>query len=210
MMKWTALVAGFAFAAALTAATEASAQYSGPRASNANYADDGSYGSPRRTYSAGDIVDRGHKFFGSTTRGLGGIVEKAVSTWGEPDAYILGEEGSGAFVGGLRYGEGKLFTQGGGDGGDRHVYWQGPSLGFDFGGDGARTMILVYNLRSPDMLFSRFAGINGSAYLVGGFGMTALKDYNVVLVPIRTGLGARLGVNVGYLKFTQNSTWNPF
>ncbi|MFC3694725.1 DUF1134 domain-containing protein [Chenggangzhangella methanolivorans] len=210
-MKWNALVAGLAFGAAmLTAAADAHAQYSGPRAANANYAEDGGYGSPRQTYSAGDIVDRGHKFFGSTTRGLGGIVEKAVSTWGEPDAYILGEEGSGAFVGGLRYGEGKLFTQGGGDQGDRHVYWQGPSLGFDFGGDGARTMILVYNLTSPDMLYSRFAGINGSAYLVGGFGMTALKDYNVVLVPIRTGLGARLGVNVGYLKFTPQSTWNPF
>ncbi|PZQ17121.1 MAG: DUF1134 domain-containing protein [Ancylobacter novellus] len=211
-MMWKSLVAGLALGAALAAPTSASAQYSGPRASNAAYSQDDAYGSPRKTYSSGEIVDRGHRFFGSTTRGLAGVVEKAVSTWGEPDAYILGEEGSGAFVGGLRYGEGKLFTQGGArsDAGDMHVYWQGPSLGFDFGGDGARTMILVYNLTSPDMLFSRFAGVNGSAYLVGGFGMTALKDYNVVLVPIRTGVGARLGVNVGYLKFTRNSTWNPF
>jgi hypothetical protein len=206
-MNWKTLVAGLAVGAAVALPTAASAQDGGPRATNAAYSE-GDYGSPRKTYSAGEIVDRGHSFFGSTTRGLASVVEKANSIWGEPDAYILGEEGSGAFVGGLRYGEGKLFTRGGE--GDRHVYWQGPSLGFDFGGDGARTMILVYNLNSPEALFSRFVGINGSAYLVGGVGMTALKDYNVVLVPIRTGLGARLGVNVGYLKFTDRSTWNPF
>lgn len=210
-MMWKTLVAGLAFGAALTAATTASAQDPGPRATNATYSE-GEYGSPRRTFSAAEIVDKGHSFFGSTTRGLAGVVEKAVSNWGEPDGYILGEEGAGAFVGGLRYGEGKLFTRGGADGdaGDRHVFWQGPSLGFDFGGDGARTMILVYNLRGPDALYKRFVGVDGSAYLVGGFGMTALKDYDTVLVPIRTGLGARLGVNVGYLKFTPQATWNPF
>jgi hypothetical protein len=200
----TTLVAALAIGAALAAPAAASAQ----QAVAAAYSE-GEYGSPRQSFSAGEIVDRGHKFFGSTTRGLAGIVEKANSIWGEPDAYILGEEGSGAFIGGLRYGEGRLFTRNG-EGGDRHVYWQGPSLGFDFGGDGARTMILVYNLSSPEALMSRFVGVNGSAYLIGGFGMTALKDYNVVLVPIRTGLGARLGVNVGYLKFTDRSTWNPF
>jgi hypothetical protein len=211
-MTWKTLVAGralgVALAASLAAYCGAPSSALAQQATNAAYSE-GEYGSPRNTYSAGEIVERGHSFFGSTTRGLAGIVEKANSMWGEPDAYILGEEGSGAFVGGLRYGEGKLFTRGGGEG-DRRVYWQGPSLGFDFGGDGARTMILVYNLNSADALFSRFVGVNGSAYLVGGFGMTALKDYNVVLVPIRTGLGARIGVNVGYLKFTDRSTWNPF
>jgi hypothetical protein len=206
-MIWKSLAASLALGAGLVAATGASAQYAGPRSENAAYSDQAEYGQ-RKTYSASEIVDRGHAFFGSTTRGLAGVVEKATSMWGEPDGYILGEEGSGAFVGGLRYGEGNLFTRSGET--NRRLYWQGPSLGFDFGGDGARTMILVYNLRSPDEIYSRFAGVDGSAYLIGGFGMTALKDYNVVLVPIRTGLGARLGVNVGYLKFTQNSTWNPF
>ncbi|HVI30374.1 DUF1134 domain-containing protein [Hansschlegelia sp.] len=202
-----ALVTSLALGVGVMGATTASAQYyNQPRAESAAYSRDDE--GPRRTYSVSEIVDRGNSFFGSTTRGLAGIVEKATSIWGEPNAYILGEEGSGAFVGGLRYGEGKLFTRDGGP--DNRVYWQGPSLGFDFGGDGARTMILVYNLRSPNALFSRFAGVNGSAYLVGGFGMTALKDYDTVLVPIRTGVGARLGVNVGYLKFTQRSTWNPF
>jgi hypothetical protein len=204
-MTFKALVATLAFGAGLLAAAPAEAQDTGPRMNRVAYSE-GEYGA-RKTYSAGEIVDRGHAFFGSTTRGLAGIVEKATSQWGEPDGYILGEEASGAFVGGLRYGEGKLFTRGDGE---RHVYWQGPSVGIDFGGDGARTMILVYNLRSPDQLFKRFAGVNGSAYLIGGFGMTALKEYETVLVPIRTGLGARLGVNVGYLKFTPNSTWNPF
>lgn len=207
-MMWKTLAAAFSLAAAVSAPPAAHAQDAGPRAQDANYSES-EYGSPRKTYSADEIVGKGHSFFGSTTRGLAGIVEKATATWGEPDAYILGEEGAGAFVGGLRYGEGKLFTRGG-DRGASHVYWQGPSLGFDFGGDGARTMILVYNLNSPDRLYSRFVGVDGSAYLVGGFGMTALKDYDVVLVPIRTGLGARLGVNVGYLKFTSQSTWNPF
>ncbi|WP_020180700.1 DUF1134 domain-containing protein [Methylopila sp. M107] len=207
-MKHLSLVAGFALGAALLAPVAASAQYAGPRASQVNYSNDDAR-SPRRTYSSNDILDKGHRFFGSTTRGLAGVVEKAVDTWGEPDGYILGEEGSGAFVGGLRYGEGKLFTRGSSQA-DRHIFWQGPSLGFDWGGDGNRTMILVYNLRSSEDIYHRFAGINGSAYLVGGFSMTALKGYDTVLVPIRTGLGARLGVNVGYLKFTERSTWNPF
>jgi hypothetical protein len=187
----------------LAFAGSAQAQYAEQRPTQAAYSDE----NPRRTYSAQEIVDKGHSFFGSTTRGLATIVEKATSQWGEPDAYILGEEGSGAFVGGLRYGEGKLFTRR--ENGEK-VFWQGPSVGFDFGGDGARTMILVYNLRSPMSLFTRFAGVNGSAYFIGGFGMTALREYDTVLVPIRTGIGARLGVNVGYLKFTRNSTWNPF
>jgi hypothetical protein len=207
-MKHMSLVAGLALGAALLTTLPASAQYAGPRATQANYSNE-EYGSPRKTYSSTEVLDKGHHFFGSTTRGLAGIVEKAVATWGEPDGYILGEEGSGAFVGGLRYGEGKLFTRGSNEA-DRRVFWQGPSLGFDWGGDGDRTMILVYNLRSTEDLYNRFAGVNGSAYLIGGFSMTALKGYDTVLVPIRTGVGARLGINVGYLKFTERSTWNPF
>jgi hypothetical protein len=94
--------------------------------------------------------------------------------------------------------------------GDRRVYWQGPSLGFDFGGDGARTMMLVYDLPATDAIYQRFVGIEGSAYFVGGLGMTALSFNNIVIVPVRSGVGLRLGANVGYLKFTPTSTWNPF
>jgi hypothetical protein len=134
-------------------------------------------------------------------------LQDAVSRWGEPNGYILGQEGSGAFVGGLRYGEGTLFTR---NAGQRRIFWQGPSLGFDFGGDGARTMMLVYKLPSVDALYRRFAGVAGSAYLVGGFGVSAATADEILVVPIRSGLGARLGVNLGYLKFTQEPTWNPF
>jgi hypothetical protein len=159
------------------------------------------------TYQSGELVESGHKFFGTVSRGLALTMEEAVRRFGEPNGYILGQEASGAFVGGLRYGEGMLYTR---NAGDTRVFWQGPSLGFDFGGEGARTMMLVYNLPSVSNMFRRFAGIDGSAYFIGGFGMTALGSEGVIIVPIRSGVGARLGVNVGYLKFTDSPTWNPF
>ncbi len=159
------------------------------------------------TYSTDELVRTGHKFFGTVSGGLATVIEEAVSRYGQPNGYILGEEGSGAFVGGLRYGEGQLNTR---DRGKRKVYWQGPSLGWDFGGEGARTMMLVYNLPSTDALWQRFAGVDGSAYFVGGFGMTALVAERIYVVPVRAGIGFRLGVNVGYLKFTPEATWNPF
>lgn len=159
------------------------------------------------TYSTDELVRTGHKFFGTVSGGLATVIEEAVSRYGQPNGYILGEEGAGAFVGGLRYGEGQLNTR---DRGKRKVYWQGPSLGWDFGGEGARTMMLVYNLPSADALWQRFAGVDGSAYFVGGFGMTALVAERIYVVPVRAGVGFRLGVNVGYLKFTPQATWNPF
>ncbi|WP_112662807.1 DUF1134 domain-containing protein [Microvirga flavescens] len=158
-------------------------------------------------YNSNELVESGHQFFGSASRGLALAVQDAVSRWGEPNGYILGQEASGAFFGGLRYGEGKLFTR---NAGERRIFWQGPSLGFDVGGDGARTMMLVYNLQNMDAIYRRFVGINGSAYLIGGFGVSAAKADEMVVVPIRTGVGARLGVNMGYLKFTTEPTWNPF
>ena len=158
-------------------------------------------------YTSDDIVMNGHRFFGSVSKGLAGAVESASQRWGRPNGYILGEEASGAFVGGVRYGEGTLYTR---NAGNERLFWQGPSLGFDAGGDGDRTMMLIYNLPRKHGIFRRFGGVDGSAYLVGGLGMTALKGDDVVVVPIRTGLGARLGLNVGYLKFTPESTWNPF
>ncbi len=158
-------------------------------------------------YSSNEIVDAGHRFFGTVARGLAQIVERAGSQWGLPNGYILGQEAAGAFVAGLRYGEGVLYTK---NAGDLRVYWQGPSLGFDVGGEGARTMMLVYSLPATDAIYQRFAGIDGSAYFVGGLGMTALTANNIVVVPIRSGVGFRLGANVGYLKFTPAATWNPF
>jgi hypothetical protein len=134
-------------------------------------------------------------------------IEDATRKWGQPNGYILGQEGGAAFVGGLRYGEGKLYTR---NAGDRRVFWQGPSVGFDFGGDGSRTMMLVYKLPSTDAIYQRFGGVDGSAYVIGGFSMTALVANDIVVVPISSGVGARLGVSVGYLKFTPESTWNPF
>jgi len=159
------------------------------------------------TYSPGEIVDAGSSFFGGVSSGLAHIVEHAASQWGLPNGYILGQEATGAFVGGLRYGKGMLYTK---NAGDLPVYWQGPSVGWDFGGDGARTMMLVYNLPATAAVYQRFGGVAGSAYFVGGLGMTVLAANEMVVVPIRSGVGLRLGANLGYLKFTPEPTWNPF
>jgi hypothetical protein len=158
-------------------------------------------------FTDNELVDNGHRFFGGLSRDIAEAIQSATKRWGQPNAYILGQEAGGAFVGGLRYGEGSMYTR---NAGDRRIYWQGPSVGFDAGADGDRTMMLVYNLRSVDAIFQRFGGIDGSAYLIGGFGVTALGADDMMVVPIRTGVGARLGINIGYLKFTRTSTWNPF
>ena len=159
------------------------------------------------TYTPDELVASGHRFFGNVSRGLASIIERAVSQWGLPNGYVLGEEGGGAFFGGLRYGEGMLYTK---NAGDLKVFWQGPSVGWDFGGEGARTMMLIYKLPATNAIYQRFVGIDGSAYIVGGFGMTALTSNGIVLVPIRSGIGLRLGANIGYLKYTPSATWNPF
>ena len=159
------------------------------------------------TYTAQEIVDSGHRFFGATSGGLGTVVEKIFASYGLPNGYVLGEEGSGAIIGGLTYGEGMLYTK---NAGDHKVFWQGPSVGWDYGGQGSRTMILVYNLDTVEALYKRFGGVAGSAYLIAGLGFNVMKNGRVLLVPVRTGVGARLGVNVGYLKMTQRPTWNPF
>ncbi len=158
-------------------------------------------------YASNELVDAGHQFFGAASSGLATVVERAVEEYGLPNGYVLGEEASGALVAGLRYGEGKLFTK---NAGDHPVFWQGPSVGWDFGGDGNRTMMLVYNLTDTQKIYRRFIGVSGSAYFVGGLGMTVLKNGDTILVPVRTGVGARLGVNVGYLKLREYPTWNPF
>ena len=189
-MTFALRIAALVFAATISLAVPASAQQRAPN-----------------TYGPDELVGAGHRFFGNVSRGLASVIERAVSQWGLPNGYVLGEEGSGAFVAGLRYGEGTLYTK---NAGDLRVYWQGPSVGFDWGGDGARTMVLVYNLPATEAIYQRFAGIDGSAYIIGGFGMTALTANGIVLVPIRSGVGLRLGANIGYLKYTPRPTWNPF
>lgn len=164
-------------------------------------------GSLSDTFSGDELVDTGHQFFGGVAQGLASLVERAVSQFGLPNAYILGEEAGGAIFAGARYGEGTMYTR---NQGEHPVFWQGPTVGFDFGGDGSKVMMLVYNLSSISDVYGRYPGVDGSAYVLGGLGMTVVKYGDVVMVPIRSGVGARLGINVGYLKFTQEPTWNPF
>jgi hypothetical protein len=163
-------------------------------------------------YSSSDIVIAGHQVFGKISGELATLFERIVARYGLPNGYIIGQEGSGAVFGGLRYGDGVLNTK---LEGPRPVYWQGPSLGFDLGGDGNRTMMLVYDLPSTQAIYRRYGGVAGSAYLVGGLGMTVLAnteaaEHAVFVIPIRSGVGARLGINIGYLKFTPSPTLNPF
>jgi hypothetical protein len=159
------------------------------------------------TFTIDEINGAGHRFFGRITEGLASVIEYAFQQGGRPNGYILGEEGGGAFIAGLRYGEGTLVTR---NAGQHKVFWQGPSVGYDFGAEGSKTMILVYNLSNPQDIFSTFGGVSGSAFVVGGVGITYLSDERVTLAPIRAGIGLRLGANVGYLKYTQAPTWNPF
>ncbi len=159
------------------------------------------------SFSKQEMISAGHKFFGKTSGGFALAIESLFSKLGRPTAYIIGEEASGAIVAGLRYGEGTLHFK---SGGAYKVYWQGPSIGFDLGGNASRTMTLVYKLDQVDALYRSYAGIEGSAYLVGGFSVNLQERNGIILAPIRTGVGARLGLNFGYLKYTRQPTWNPF
>lgn len=161
----------------------------------------------RNQYTIQEIIDSGHYFFGKTSGGLAIVIENIFKRYGLPDGYLLGEEGSGAFFGGLTYGEGIIYTK---NVENHRVFWQGPSIGWDFGGQGSRVMILVYHLNAVDNLWGRYGGISGSAYFVAGIGFHVLQREKIFLVPIRTGVGARLGISVGYLKLTRKPTWNPF
>jgi len=180
-----------------------------PMASAQTYNQDPNFtqGTPPPTFSSSEIINAGHSFFGTVSRNLANVVERLFAQYGRPNGYILGEELSGAFVGGLRYGEGVLYTK---NAGERKVFWQGPSIGFDYGGEGARTMVLVYNLDTVDQIYRRYAAVSGSAFVVGGLGVAAMANGPVRAVPIRSGVGARLGANIGYIKFTDAPTWNPF
>lgn len=158
-------------------------------------------------YTAQEVVNAGHNFFGKTSGAIAGALEKTFAKYGLPNGYILGEEASGAFIGGLRYGEGNLHTK---NAGEHKIFWQGPSIGWDYGADGNRTMMLVYNLPDIESIYKRYFGVSGSAYAVGGVGVTALTNKGVHLIPVRSGVGARIGVNVGYLKLRKTPRINPF
>ena len=160
-----------------------------------------------QTYTREEILNAGKTFFGGTTEGLAKAVERAFSELGEPVAYIEGEEGSGAFIAGLRYGQGYLVYKGGGRG---PVFWQGPSIGFDFGGNASKVFTLVYNLKRTDDLMQRFPGVEGSLYIVAGVGLNYQRSGDIVLAPIRTGVGLRAGANIGYVHYTREPSYVPF
>jgi hypothetical protein len=160
-----------------------------------------------QTYSKDETLAAANKFFGGTTEGLAKAIEKAFSENGNPTAYIVGDEGAGAFFLGLRYGSGTLYYKGGGS---MKVYWQGPSVGWDFGGNASKVFTLVYNLHWTKDLFQRFPGVDGSLYIVAGVGLNYQRASDITLAPIRTGVGLRAGANVGYLAYTQKQSWFPF
>ena len=158
-------------------------------------------------FQVNELVNAGHDFFGGASANVASVIENIFSQSGKPTAYIIGEEGSGSFIIGARYGEGYIYFR---DGTRYKIYWQGPSIGADIGGDASKTMVLVYNVNHPNQLINRFPGVDGSAYIIGGMGVTNQQNGNIVLGVIRTGVGARLGVNIGYLKYSSQPDWNPF
>jgi len=151
------------------------------------------------TFSRSEVVAEAEGFFGKGAKGLAGVIQKAFDKYGEPNAYIKGEEAGGAIGIGIRYGKGTLVRKGGGS---LPVWWQGPSIGFDIGGNAAKCFTLVYNLRSTERLFQRFPGVEGSLYFVGGFSLNYNRTDDITLAPVRFGVGWRQGASVGYLHFT--------
>jgi hypothetical protein len=162
---------------------------------------------PTKTYRKDDLIGAAEGVFGKGAKGLADMLEKILKDQGEPNAYIAGREASGAFVVGLRYGSGTLMHT---VEGERPVYWTGPSLGFDVGGDAAKVFVLVYNLFDSQDLYRRYPQVEGRAYFVGGLSATYLRRGNIVVIPVRLGAGVRLGANVGYMKFSEKSKWLPF
>ncbi len=159
------------------------------------------------TMKKDDILVAAEGVFGKGAKGLAGIIESILKKQGQPNGYIVGREGGGAFVVGLRYGSGKLFHK---IEGEKPAYWTGPSIGFDAGANAGSTFVLVYNLYDTEDLYKRFPSAEGVAYLVGGFNASYLRRGDVVLIPIRVGAGLRLGANVGYMKFSKKQRWLPF
>ena len=159
-------------------------------------------------YTIDEVMAASAGFFGKVSANLAAVIEHLFKNSGRPTAYVLGTEGGGAFLAGVRYGNGTLYQRTASA--TQKVYWHGPSLGTDVGAEGSKTLFLIYKLKDPEALYATFTGIDGSAYLVGGVGATLVTNGSVVLAPIRSGVGLRLGANVGYIRFTSHPTWNPF
>lgn len=159
------------------------------------------------TFHKDDLIGAAQGVFGKGARGLAEMIEDILKKQGEPNGYIVGREGGGALVIGLRYGSGTLYHK---IEGQRPVYWTGPSIGFDAGANAGNAFVLVYNLYDSEDLYKRFGAGEGQAYLVGGFNVSYLRRGNVVLVPVRMGAGLRLGLNAGYMKFSHKQNWLPF
>lgn len=158
-------------------------------------------------YTIDEIKDATKGVFGTVSTNLAAVLEHAFSYYGRPSAYVLGKEGGGAFLAGVRYGSGTLYLRAGGT---REVHWHGPSVGYDVGVAGSRTLFLIYGLSDPEAIYRSYTGLDGSAYIVGGLGLTVLKGGPVIMAPIRSGVGLRVGANLGYVRFTREKSWNPF
>jgi hypothetical protein len=158
-------------------------------------------------YTIDEIMAASAGFFGKVSANLGAVIEYLFQKSGRPSGYVLGTEGGGALLAGVRYGSGTLYLR---SGGSQKIYWHGPSLGTDVGAEGSKTLFLIYRLGSPEQMYASFTGIDGSAYLVGGVGATFVTNGDVIMAPIRSGMGLRLGANIGYIRFTPKATWNPF
>jgi hypothetical protein len=158
-------------------------------------------------YSIDEIMAASAGFFGKVSANLGAVIEYLFQNSGRPTGYVLGTEGGGALLAGVRYGSGTLYLRAGGS---QPIYWHGPSLGTDVGAEGSKTLFLIYRLGSPEQMYASFTGIDGSAFLVGGVGATLVTNGSVIMAPIRSGMGLRLGANIGYIRFTPKATWNPF
>ena len=159
------------------------------------------------TYRKDDLIGAAEGVFGKGAAGLAGMIEDLLRKQGEPNGYIVGREGGGAIIFGLRYGSGTLHHK---IEGERPVYWTGPSLGFDAGANAANCFVLVYNLFDTEDLYKRFGAGEGQAYLIGGFHVSYLRRGDIVLIPVRAGAGLRLGINAGYMKFSHKQNWLPF
>jgi len=159
------------------------------------------------TFDQDSVLKDAEKFFGKSTEGLAKVIEKAFKDHGQPNGYIKGEEASGAITVGLRYGDGTLVMK---SGASRKVYWQGPSIGFDFGGNVSKVFVLVYHLPNASRIFQRFPAVDGSFYYVGGVGINYQQRDDIILAPIRLGVGLRAGASIGYMHYTPKKTYNPF
>lgn len=159
------------------------------------------------TYKMQEIADAADGAFGEASEAVAMVIQKVFADLGEPNAYIVGREGSGAMIVGLRYGKGVLFSK---IEGERTVYWTGPSVGFDVGGDASRSFVLVYHLYDTEEIFQRFPAVEGKAYLIGGVSANYHQRGRTILVPIRLGAGWRLGANVGYIRYSREGRVLPF